>query len=1160
MSNIFKKTIVGPHNHPLSLDSGNTVKQFIRAAAKDFGRTAIAITDHGLMGAIIEAHDYTKELKKKENLDITVIPGVELYLLPSPDDDSGGSYYHVTVHFQDFEAYLDACKLSKAASDRAIFKGGELKPLTTWEELESLSGKVTLFSSCLVGAVQRPWMLNRKDISEKNFLRLMRIAGPGRFFAEIFPYEVSKDWNKQTKQFQPIKPLECCTTGKLQVDANNWIMYLAKKHNVPMVISEDAHYAHEEDKFIQDARLNKDGKSGWKMADANCLHHTDWLYNELSRLHPGQINEYRFEEMVENSYQMLSNFKGFEPKFKARLPKVYVNGLEISEDSALVEHTLNLIVKKDRINLRDPAYAARINKEIQQLAFNGKVNLLPYFLALNTIIEWCEENDVLVGPGRGSAAGCLLGYALGITSVDPIIEDLSFERFFDVTRAEEGLADIDTDFSDRTKVVEFIKSHWGDNFAYLGIGTTFKTKSALKDIDRFLFGEVRPETELVCKKIPNSPQGVSEEDFLRGYTDADGNFQTGELETNEDLREYLNENHKAAEYLFKMVGIVRQMGRHAAGVLIADRPVHDFIPIMQVSKEPTTQLLPKWVEKCGGVKYDILGLNTLEDIRLCLKLIRDRKGIKIDPWKIKDDPKFWAAAVKDPVTVFQLHTPTVRDGLRTMRPNRVQEAAILTSVFRPGAMDAQSEEDPTRNMAEIFLECWTGQRLVKMVHPELEPILGPTKGIVVYQEQIMRIVHELGGLSMSETNKLRRSISKKAGDELIKLLQVVEQNLIARGWTEHQAKTIVNQMKASGRYCFNKSHAVSYCYIARACAYLKYHYPTEWWAAVMTNSSKDDLQANWQYISKISSPIDINSSTSEFSIINTEEGEKILVPLSLIEGIGTAIMKELLEKRPFASLEDMMNKIDRSTVHRGAMFKLILGGALDKFFPAEYSDIEKMQEYLNIKSKLDGSKNPDLVPEEYRHLTPLKNYLIKKSVFKVYTEKLLPIALPKLEATKMASRVGENGKSWIVDCPEVYRNKTRSLVSLSRLREYIDSESAHYFAVVAYITKTEEKTFQNTKTRLIVTAEIDNENFDFIKWPEWKKDHHGVTEDIEESVCVLVLSKREGSDSDIFVDSIKVIESLNFLKEKKENAEQKPKPKRTKRKVSTSNADSGNES
>ena len=1141
--------IVNPHSHPLSLDSGNSVKQFIKSAAKDFGRTAIGITDHGTIGAIIEAHEYTKELKKKENLDITIIPGVELYLLP--DDDSGAAYYHVTVHFQDFPAYLEACKLSKPSYDRAVNKGGELKALTTWQELEGLSGRVTLFSSCMVGAVQQPFIRGHKDVSEKNFLRLKAIAGPGRFFAEIFPYEVSKDWNGKTKQFVPKAPTECCPSGKFQVDCNEWIFHLAQKHGVPTVVSEDAHYAHEEDKFIQDCRLNKNGKGTWKMSDANCLHQSDWLFNELSRLHPAHITEKTFNEMIDNSYAMLGNFKNFEPKFKPSLPKVIVENRELTSDDELVSHVLGLIVKKNRIDLRDPVYAARIDKELKQLAYNGKVNILPYFLVLNTIIDFCEENEVLVGPGRGSAAGCLLSYALGIVSTDPIIEDLSFERFFDVTRVEEGLADIDTDFSDRTKVVDFIKSFWGDKFAYLGIATTFKTKSALKDIDRFLNGEVRKVTEEVCKKIPGSPQGSTEEEFLRGFTDADGNYQTGELENNEALRDYLNEHPKAAEFLFKMVGIVRQMGRHAAGVLIADKPIHEFIPIMQVSKEPTTQLLPKWVEKCGGIKYDILGVNTLEDIRICLKHIKQRHGISIDPWKIKDDPDFWEAAINNPVTVFQLHTATVREGLQTMRPKNVQEAAILTSVFRPGTMDAKSDEDPTKNMSDIFLERWTGKRAVKMIHPDLEPILGPTKGIVVYQEQIMRIVHELGGLTMPETNKLRKAISKKEGDDLKKLLQKVKEWLIiGKGWNEAQAESIVSQMKASGRYCFNKSHAVAYCYIARACAYLKHYYPIEWWTAVLSNSSDEDLQANWQHNASITLPPNINTSAAQFSILPSEQ---ILSPLSLVKGVAAAVMSELLEKRPFASLEDMLRKVDRRIIHKGVMLKLILSGTLNQFFPTDAGDVEKMQIFLNTKAIIEGSSSPETVPDEYRNLTPLKNFLIKKSVFKVYTEHLASIAILKLEAMGIASRVTEGANSWVVNVKnDYYGNGRRSIVSLSRLGEFIESDKAHRFAVIAYITKTEEKPYaDNKKNRLIVNAEIDNKSFEFIKWPGWKQNTHGINEDVEDSVCVLVLSKREGSDEGIFIDELTVIENLNFLKEKKD-VEQKPKSKRTKKKTGSS--------
>lgn len=1140
------KPIVGPHNHPLSLDSGNSVKQFLRAAAKDFGRTAIAITDHGTMGAIIEAHDYVKELKKKENIDITVIPGVELYLIPAPDDDAGFQYYHVTVHFDDFESYLEGCKLSKTGFDRSINKGGELKPLATWEELESLSGKITLFSSCLVGAVIRPWLNNKKEVSERNFVRLMNIAGPGRFFAEIFPYEVSKNWSSKTKTFENIKPSECSATGQLQIDANKWVIGLSQKYNVPMVISEDAHYAHESDKFIQDARLNKDGKSSWKMSDANCLHTNEWLYKEFRRIHPEFMTEKVFDEMVDNSYAFLNNFKGFNPKFKPALPKVYVTRIdsqgqpfqdEPKNDDDLTAWTLQLAVKKARIDFSNPVYTARLNKEIHQLAYNGKVNILPYMLTLNTIVDFCEANDILIGPGRGSAAGCLLAYALGITSVDPIKEDLSFERFFDVTRVEEGLADIDTDFSNREAVVNFIKDHWGDKFAFLGIGTTFKTKSALKDIDRFLNGEVRKETEDVCKSIGKNPLGVEEEKFLRGHTDADGIPHIGELENNEKLRTFLENNPKIEENLFKMVGIVRQMGRHAAGVLIADRPVHSFIPIMKVSDEPTTQLLPKWVEKCGGVKYDILGVSTLEDIRLALKFIKERTGKVIDPWKIEDSNDFWEACANEPSGIFQLHTPTVRVGLQTMRPKSVQQAAILTSVFRPGAMDAKSDEDPNKNMSDIFLERWTGKRKVNYVHPELEPILGPTVGIIVYQEQIMRIVHELGGLTMPETNKLRKAISKKAGDDLMNMLMKVKMNLVARGWTDQQAQTTVDQMKASGRYCFNKSHAVSYCYIARACAYLKYFYPMEWWTAVLSNASKEDLQEYWQRVNGSIIQPDINTSTTLFQIVERNDKQMILSPLNLVEGVGTAVMAEIMKSRPFTSLEDMMTRMDRRIVNKGPMIKLIISGTLDRFFEPGAKDYEKIQMYLNKKASIEGKKSPETVPMEYVETTPLKNFLLKKSVFKVYTDNVKELALPKLLSQGRAMKVGQTSAYMFNSNPR------RSIISLKMLEKLMEDREIHKVAVIGYVVDTETKLFQNnTKSRLIAKVEIENKVFDFIKWPSWGNTHHGVDDDITESVCVFLLSRWK-RDGDFFIDDIYVLENLDFLKEK-DNATKKPrKPK-----------------
>lgn len=1508
------------HAHPSSLDSGDSIENFIRSAAVDFNRKALAVTDHGTLGAIIESVEYSKKLKKEENIDITIVPGVEIYLLPMPWDDTKYPYYHLTIHFKDFESYLVGCKLSRPTYDRSIFKGGELKPLMTWEELASLSGKVTFGSGCILSPVNRPVLKGRRDIAEKYLEIIQEIAGPDHLFMEIMPYEVSKNWNSKTKIFEPIQN-ECIPSGKLQVECNEWIFHLSKKYNLPIVMSEDAHYSKPENKIIQDCvdqgtliytyngicpienvsvgdlvlthrgrfkrvtavkggytnkskvdiyyghtkskvtltedhlvltksrknknsfyknrtistegrwksasklnsddlvflpkiplnsisgmgktfinlteyssevvdglslttnkmngmtksiktmipidykisyvlglflgdgyskdsrsisllvdnsnvfgidciehfaktaesvlkrdkdlgngsvrsykiysgilgrwffhnfydkdlktfnldffksmdenqqdffikglfdadgrknrdqvsialsspnaisllsywslsrnlyfkfdftepkatkrngvisktkatfaiyysgeyknkfykiiksdrykinnfahllfedetgfwkriskvlpsasnkpvydleveddhtfitenfvvhncRLSKDGGWGWKMADANCLHSNEWLYNEFKRLHPNVVNEKVFTEWIYNSYKMLSNFKGFDSKFKHALPKIEIGGKprDLSEDEA-VTHVIKKIMDKKRISLSDPIYADRLKKEIDALAYNGKLNILPYFMVLEDVVNWCKKNNVLVGPGRGSGAGSLLNYALGITSVDPIKEDLSFERFFDVSRVEEGLADIDMDFSDRTKVIEYIKEKYGNRFSYLGIGSTFKTKSAIKDIDRLLNGEVRPDTEAVCKTIPQSPQGVSEMEFLRGYTDADGVYHEGELEINIKLQDYLRANTQVTGMLFKMTDIVRQMSKHASGVLIADRPIEDFIPIMKINGETTTQLLPKWVEKCGGIKYDILGVNTLEDIRVAINIIKKRKSVSIDPWNVDDTIDMWQSVWEDPITVFQLHTQTVRPGLVAMKPRSLQEGAILTSVYRPGATDAPSDENPNITMEKIFIGRWQGTRETKLIHPDLENILGPTKGVLVYQESLMRIANELGGLTMLETQKLRKAVSKKASDDLIVLLNKVQDHLInVRGWTKNQAESLCNQMKASGRYSFNKAHAISYMYIARACAYLKWKYPSEWWTAVLSNASKDDLKIYWPHVSKFVQIPDINRSTDQFQIIDKADGSfYILSPLSLIDGLGPAVLAAILANVPYTSLEDFMTRVDRRVVNKKVMLRLIFSGCIDFMFKGK-TEIERIQEYFELKAKLEGKKNKEELPEEYRNITALKKELIKKSVYKVYNTDLLKASMSKMESLNLIRKSGPmNMVSTLVHSNKKYNGAL--FINAAEYEKIMIQSDQRRFAIVGYVSDMKEKKYQgNKKSMMQVHIELEDKLIETVKWPDYGSDHHGVSVDIKENACIIVMSKRENKDQ-AYIDTIIPIEKITF--------------------------------
>lgn len=1092
--------VVGVHNHPLSLDSGCSVEAFVTDSAVDFQRKYMAITDHGTIGAILEAQEVAQKLKKNGTADITIIPGVEAYLMPdTPQEKKAFSYYHLTIHMDDFETYLKFCRLNKAFQDRAINKGGEPKPLMTWAELESLSGKITILSGCLVGAVSRPWLKGMKDVSEHNFKRLMSIAGPGRFFAEIFPYELSKNWDSKTQSFKPIDTTHtpCCTSGKLQKDANDWIFSLAHKYNIPTVVAEDAHFVHERDKFVQDMRLG----NHWRMSDANCVHDNEWLFETLKELHPEVVDEGYFTKMVENSYDVANNFKGWEPKFEHAIPVIELGDKKVTEEREILALFSGIIKEKNRIDLSDDRYRSRLLHEIRQLSDNGKINLLPYFWVIYEIVEWCSRSGILVGPARGSAAGSLLSYAIGITQVDPIKENLSFERFFDVTRVEEGLADIDTDFSDRGRVIDFIKERWGDRVSYLGVALTFKTKTALKDIERFLNGSVSKETEAFVKALPSAPQGMSELDFLQGYIDSDGNPQQGVLETHPKLQAWLDERPTMKEYLFRIVGITRQMGRHAAGVLIADRPVHEFVPLVKVSGEYATQISPKMVEQCGGVKYDILGLNTLLDIQRTLENIKRTTGETVNPWTVPDNGEYWDSCLADPTSIFQIHTTTVRGGLSEMKPRGVQQMAILTALFRPGAMDAPADDGSGRTMERVFLDRWTGKERVGYIHQDLIPYLKDTMGTIIFQETLSAIAHGLGGLSMPETNRLRKAISKKSAKDLSELLHKMSDTLLTdRGWSKQQADTLIHQMQASGRYSFNKSHAVSYSYIIRACAYLKHHYPVQWWAAVLSNASEDDLLSYWSHAQDYLKSPSVNMGKPEFRI--SDDAKSVTPPLSLVVGLGDKALNEIDAKGPFSSMQDFVMRIDRRVVNKHLITKMIVGGVFDEI---EEGDIDqKLEKYIIIRRENLKEKNFSLEPFWYQNST-VRDFLVKRRSLSVHFKDWVKPDDPIIQLINKTS-----AKHQKINNQHSVHFRGRNYLwpqDADMALDFFEKKNFDNVAIPCYVESTSELNYSNnSKTALKVKCEIGGELIEFIKWPKWEEDHHQIKDSLSGEIVLLIMS------------------------------------------------------
>jgi DNA polymerase III alpha subunit len=563
---------------------------------------------------------------------------------------------------------------------------------------------------------------------------------------------------------------------------------------------------------------------------------------------------------------------------------------------------------------------------------------------------------------------------------------------------------------------------------------------------------------------------------------------------------------------------------HNCGYVIADKPVQDYIPITQVGPVKVTGFTPKSVEKAGLIKYDFLGLNTLRDIQGCLRLINNRRGVTIDPWNLPQEEEVYKLFHRgETETVFQFDTDVVRPFLMSIKPVNLDGLAAITALARPGTLDALDMDG--RTLADVYVARAKGEP-IKYVHPDMAPILQDTYGTCVFQEQSIRIYQDIAGYTAEEAETVRRGIGKKDAKVLAESTKILKQRCLAKGWSEGQVKLLVDQIMASARYSFNQSHATSYAYVAYACMYLKMHYPLEWWTTVLTNASKEDLQKYWPHVSSFVLLPDINISGSRFEIVNVDGVEKVRAPLGLIDGVGEVSVNEAMTKRPFKSLDDFLSRVDRRIMRKDIVHQLILADAMNSLFPSNFNHFDKIREYEFKKAALAGKKTPDEAPSWLLSMSSIQAYLMKKSVFKVYNEDIYNLSLNKLLAEKLieADRT--------VPGLYKYRDSDRYIdgkiyINHRFLEQSIMSDRGgwtdkHIFAVVGYVNTTKEhrynglsasdKSVTTQKTMMKITAEIGPKVYGIVKFPDYKKDHHGIDKDIKGSICLFVLQKKKDGD------------------------------------------------
>jgi DNA polymerase III subunit alpha len=854
--------------------------------SKEYHMPAVAITDHGNLYGTIDfyRHAYKYGIKP--------IIGCELYVAPKSRFEKTGhgvgeTANHLIVLAKNMQGYKNLIKLSTAG----FLDGFYYRPRIDKEILAQHHEGLIGLSACLHGEISAHLLRENSEEAIKSARQYRDIFGNDNFFLEI----MENGLPEQTK-------------------ANYGLIELSKKHGFSLVATNDCHYLNKEDAEAHEVLLCI--QTGKTLEDTERMKFaTDQFYfrspEEMKHLFtycPEAIdNTIRIAEKCNLTFATGSFFL---PHYEIKPDETLDEHLKRKAREGLVILLRDIITGVDE-NLREQ-YEKRLKHELEIIRSMGFAG---YFLIVSDFINYAKQKNIPVGPGRGSAAGSLVAYTIGITNIDPIRYNLFFERFLNPDRI--SMPDIDTDFcpEGRDEIIRYVTDKYGnDKVSQIITFGKMQARAVIRDVGRAMniaYGEV----DRIAKMIPNVlniklDEAIKREPRLR------------EEEKNNPSIKKLLDLSRALE------GLNRHSSTHAAGVVISDLPLVERIPLCKSPKnEIVTQFSMNDISEIGLTKFDFLGLKTLTVIKNALKFIRDDRGISIDIDNLLlDDRRTYELLMRgDTDGIFQLESSGMKDILVRMKPDCIEDVIALIALYRPGPMD---------NVPE-FIARKQGKTKIIFEVPELEAILKETYGIIVYQEQVMQIAVAIGNYSMSEADTLRKVMSKKKTEEMEnkekpKFLEGARKKKIP----EAKAAKIWDQMETFGKYGFNKSHSTAYAIISYQTAYLKAHYPAEFMAALLT-SEKDNRD---KIISHISScremglnvlPPDINESMSDFSVV----GEHIRFGLAAVKNVGVGAIDSIISGRehggPFRSIVDFCDRVDPRKVNKRVIESLIKCGAFD---------------------------------------------------------------------------------------------------------------------------------------------------------------------------------------------------------------------------------------
>ncbi|MBQ8317851.1 MAG: DNA polymerase III subunit alpha [Lachnospiraceae bacterium] len=875
------------------LDGSAKIKELV-ARAKELGMKALAITDHGVMYGAINFYKACKEAGIKP------IIGCEVYVAPGSRFDrevvkGEGRYNHLVLLAKDNEGYHNLCKIVSAG----FVDGFYYKPRVDMEILRQYSKGVIALSACLAGEVATNLRHNNYDGAKEAALRHLDIFGEGNYYLELQDHGMPE-----------------------QQTVNVGVMRLSKETGIPMVATNDSHYILEEDAEAHDVLLCI--QTGKLLKDEDRMRYEGGQYylkssEEMVALFPYAL------EAIDNTNK-IAQMCNVEIVFgEQKLPKFEVpEGYDAF--SYLTEQCNKGLVRK--YGDVTSSLQERLDYELGVIRDMGFVD---YFLIVWDFIRFAKENGIPVGPGRGSAVGSVVSYTLDITDMEPIKYDLLFERFLNPERVT--MPDIDIDFCPdrRQEVIDYVNRKYGnDNVAQIITFGTLAAKQCIRDV-----GRVMDLPYALCDKVSKAvPTRLPEE-----YANEKLNIPLA-LKVSKELSQMYEESDdvkRMIDMAIKLEGLPRQSGTHAAGVVIGQNPIGEYVPLARgVEDAIVTQYDKDLIEELGLLKMDFLGLRNLTVIQDAKRFIKENHGVDIDFSKMElDDPKvFELISAGKTDGVFQLESAGMKSFMKQLKPANIEEVIAGISLYRPGPMDFIPQ----------YLKGKQNSSSIVYDHPALEKILAPTYGCIVYQEQVMQIVMELAGYSLGRSDLVRRAMAKKKPEVMAKeRANFVYGNeaegvpgCINRGVSEDIANKIFDEMTDFAKYAFNKSHAGAYALVAYQTAYLKAHYPVEYMAALIS-SVKEKSSKVAEYIQICKSmdieilPPDINVGLGDFSVSGNAIRYGLSAVKSVGEGVTDIVRDEIKERGPFKSLEDFVNRLSNKEANKRTIESFICSGAFDSF-------------------------------------------------------------------------------------------------------------------------------------------------------------------------------------------------------------------------------------